>query len=289
MEENRTTDANAAGALAKAAKLAGRAAAAVAAAERLATDVERNAFTLARRAEKALTALAALGGFPETLERARQRAGTLRDAAESSRRRAQASIPALLSEKLAPAGLLLEGALPELRCGLLTLRFRPEAKKPVVEVFYGPGVARLKVLPVDADAVAKAVADAHRELAAEPLDETAFLRALRAAYRVVFARRGEPDDGRPAPLPEVMAEFAFARQPARFRTDPVREAFVSYGRVRFSFDLFRLQRRELDGETLRLGIASREQTRKPEHHLWVPTDLRGHGTHFADLAFRRTA
>lgn len=289
MEENRTTDANTAGALAKAVKQAGRAAADVAAAERLAADVERNAFTLAGRAEKALTALLALDAFPEALARARQRVEALRAAAENARRRAQATIPALLSEKLAPAGLVLEGTLPELRCGLLTLRFRPEAKKPVVEIFYGPGVARLKALPVDVDVVAKAVADTHRELAAAPLDETAFLRALRAAYRMVFARRGEPDDGRPAALPDVMAEYAFARQSAHFRSDPVREAFESYGRVRFSFDLFRLLKRELDGETLRLGVASREQTRRPEHHLWVPTDLRGHGTHFADLAFRRTA
>ncbi|MBP7864710.1 MAG: hypothetical protein KA419_02075 [Acidobacteria bacterium] len=287
MEQDKTLDTNVAGVLAKAAKLAGKAAAASAAAERLAADVERNAFTLAGRAEKALTALAALEGFPEALARARARVEALRDAAESTRRRAQASIPALLAEKLAPAGLVLEGTLPELRCGLLTLRFRPEAKKPVVEVFYGPGVARLKVLPVDAEAVAEAVADVHRDLAAEPLDEVVFLRGLRVAYRMAFARRGEPDDGRPAPLPDVMAEFAFARQAARFRSDPVREAFASYGRVRFSFDLFRLQKRELDGETLRLGVASREQTRKPEHHLWVPTDLRGHGTHFADLAFRR--
>ena len=37
---------------------------------------------------------------------------------------------------------------------------------------------------------------------------------------------------------------------------------------------------------LELGVAAREQASKKEEHLWVPTDDKGNGTHFATIASR---
>lgn len=272
-------------------KRAGRLLAALAAdlsaAEKARARGEQGVFHLADRAARALEALQELETLPALLDAQRARARELREAADTMKRRAHAAIPAALAALLDGAGHSLEGTLPELRFGLLTLRFRMEAKKPQVEILYGPGIATLLRVPVDAARVAEAVRRILDGLARPPLDEEVFLRQLRQACRLARLRQGADDDRKPAPIVAVMAEVAFARQNLSFQADPVREAFASYGRVTFSYDLFRLRRRELDGETLVLGVASREQTKRPENHLWVPTDDRGRGAHFADVAFRR--
>lgn len=273
--------------LARRAVALARAARAAAAAEKLAGDVGQTGARLQKAVGKAARELGACSGTDAALDAVRDLLKRWEVAAEEFRRRAHTAVPSALAARLAPAGIELEGVLPELRAGLWTLRFLLDAKKPRVEVWFGPRVALAKSFPADVGQVALGVESLNRSLAGRPLDEDAFLEDLRAAHRMARLRKGLPDDGSPAPLPDVMAEMAFERQDRRFRTNPARESFRAYGRAEFGFDLFRLRKRDFRGEAVRLGVASREQTRRPEHHLWVPSDLRGKGTHYADLSFRR--
>jgi len=255
--------------------------------EEMTADLQRTAFLLGDEVKKAREQLAAaerLGALPGELEPWLKE---IEGRAEAVRRRARTKIAAELSRLLAAEGMTISGTLPVLTCGLFRLRFRFDASKPHVAIEYGPGIARLGKTPIEAPAIAEALVKVRDELEGEGFEGRTFREELRRAYRMVCLRRGWPEDGRPAPIMEVLAELVFARQPKAFRSDPVRERFQSYGRVRFSYDLFRLRERRLGDEELRLSIATRDQTRRPEDHLWVPVSRSGKGTNYSALSFRR--
>ena len=98
-------------------------------------------------------------------------------------------------------------------------------------------------------------------------------------------RRDEDEQPSAVPIIGVMQEMAFLKQKRSFRTDPTREHFTSYGRVKFSYDLARLKTRRLGGKELRLGVASMQQTKSEKTSLWVPKLLHGNGTHYASVLF----
>jgi hypothetical protein len=193
---------------------------------------------------------------------------------------AAARLAAEVATRLSPEAPL-EGQLPELRWGLLRLEFRLAGPKPEVVVWYGPRIAVLDRAPPEAERVAAAARKARASLDREPLDPQSFLAQVREAYEAARRRRDLPV-GVPVPILETLRELALSRQSPAFRADPVRENYQSYGRVRFSYDLYRA---EHHGGIV-LGVAAHAQTRRPEDHLWVPTSPAGDGTHFATLAVR---
>ncbi len=226
-----------------------------------------------RSAETLLTALAS-----NALELEQLRV-LARDASERHRARFAGE----LSEALDAAGLRLAGRLPVLECGPLTLELTGAAR-PEVKLYYGPRVELLDTIDVDAKLVAAAVTKALAALEPGPLDESAFLSELYAAYRVALVRRGLPQGDKPSIL-DVLAELAFGRQSAAFRQNPSGKGFQGYSRLQFSHDLSRLERRTTTRPggapvELALTVATRDQTRRPQDHLWVG------GTHFALLSFR---
>jgi hypothetical protein len=193
---------------------------------------------------------------------------------------ASARLAALVAERLGRDAPLV-GQLPELRWGLLRLEFRLTGPKREVVIWYGPRVAELARASAAADDIAEAAREARASLDAAPLDPAAFLAELRAAYEAARARR-RAEPGVALPLLEVLREITLARQPAAFRADPIRDHFVSYGRMQFSYDLFRAG----SHKEVSLGVAAHAQTKRPEDHLWVPTSASGDGTHFATIAIR---
>ena len=196
-----------------------------------------------------------------------------RDAAE--RRRAR--FAGELAEALAVRGLTLTGRLPTLECGSLTIEFAGTTK-PEIKVYYGPKVELLDTVAVDAALVAKSVAEALAELDT-PLDEAAFLAELHEAWRLSVARH-RLGPGEKAQIVDVLGEMAFGRQSAAFRSNPTGKGFTAYGRLRFAHDLGRLKTRRFARGELALGVATRDQTKRPIDHLWVA------GTHFSQLSFR---
>jgi hypothetical protein len=194
---------------------------------------------------------------------------------------AGARLAAEVATRLSPE-TPLGGQLPELRWGLLRLEFRLSGPRPQVVLWYGPRVAALGRVPPEAERICAAAREARASLDREPLEPQTFFARVREAYEAARRRR-DLSQGVPVPILEVLRDLALSRQSAAFRADPIREKFRSYGRVQFSYDLFRAG---THGEIV-LGVAAHAQTRRPEDHLWVPTSPTGDGTHFATLALRK--
>ena len=256
--------------------------------ERCDLDDERTTFLLRDRLaslEREIRALSGFSDLPSTLESISSR---LKERADEAFRWAKNSVASSLEKKLADHGLGLSGNFPTLTCGLLTLEFSFEGNGSV-QIFFGPHVERLKQVPIDPEAMAKAVRDIYEALDGEGFDEEAHLDLLFRAYRNT-ALLGQRPVGSTVPITAVMIQAAILKQGKRFFRDPTRSSFTDYGRVRFAYDLSRLGARSIRDHQLHLAVASMEQTRRPEDHLWVPRGPRdSRGTHYAGLAFSRMA
>jgi hypothetical protein len=251
---------------------------ALAAAARLPEDLAASAYfadEIVRDLDAALgnlesSVLGEIAGFRDALRERVQNA--LADAA--------ARLAAQVAERLSPDAPVT-GQLPELRWGLLRLEFQLAGPKRAVVIWYGPRVAALARVAPEPDAVAEAARAARADLDRAPLEPEGFLRELREAYEGARRRRGA-EPAAPVPILEVLRELCLARQSSAFRADPVRDHFRSYGRVQFSYDLYRAG----PCGPVSLGVAAHAQTRNREDHLWVPTGPNGEGTHYATLAVR---
>lgn len=191
-----------------------------------------------------------------------------------------------LEVRLKDAGFALSGHYPELVCGVFSITFETTAKGMAANLFYGPKIGKLAtVVGGDVERIAEAVIAASKELDDSLIEAESFPDLLHRAWTQAHARRGSQAQGA-LPILEVMTELCFVRQSGRFRRNPVRASFKPYGQVSFSYQLFRQGRAEEGELELTLGIATREDVKKKES-LWVPRNLRGLGTHYSTLGFRR--
>jgi hypothetical protein len=256
--------------------------------EKLRSDLNRNAFVLEIQADKLDKALSKLKGFQELIGTAGEWRGKLLKEARQAQEKFKNTIAAALAERLRRHGIQIVGNFPELRCGILTLLFSFE-KGGSVKIYYGPRISLLKKVPVEAGKIAEAVISLLKELNDPPLDDEQFIKELYVSYtRSLVRGEGTKDEGEQpsaVPIVAVMQEIAFMKQKRSFRMDPKKENFVSYGRVRFSYDLARLKTRGFGNKKLRLVIASMEQTKKEGTSLWVPKIPQGDGTHYAFVVF----
>jgi len=218
-------------------------------------------------------------------------ASTLSEMEEAARRSADRELVRLLGDlekRLKESGYPLSGHYPELLCGVFTISFETTARGMTANIYYGPKIARLSsIAGGDVEKVATAVVDAQKELEGSLIRGEEFLEMVLTAWTMAHSRRDT--NGVPGPLPvlEVLSELCFLRQTDRFRRNPIKAAFTPYGQVSFSYQLFLLEERESAGGELTLGIATREDVKNKES-LWVPRNLKGLGTHYSTLGFRRT-
>lgn len=242
--------------------------------------IDANPFAALIAANEARRHCKALAGLADQLGLVDAALADLATRAESLGERAKARLVGELDDALRQDGLELQGRLPSLRCGPLTLELEG-GRKPQVRIQYGPGIALLDTAPLDPAAIAERVRAQLRELeGGGELDSAAFLDEVRAAWRAAVARGGGAA-GDKAPIIAVLGEVAAGRQTQQWRSDPTRSAYRPYARVRFGHDLGRLRsRRTADGAELVLTVATRDQTKRAADHLWIA------GTHYAWLAFR---
>lgn len=195
---------------------------------------------------------------------------------------AQATFGAALEDGLAEAGLPLRGRWPEWMSGPFRIRACPARGEAALD--WGPGAEPLDPAPLDPavvatriPAIAAALKDRH-----EP---DALAERLLRAWRMALAAEGRTDGD--VPLGDLVSLVAFEAQGPRFRERPAKSSWsVPYDRVQLSYDLARLRVVEHDGMTLRLRVATRDQTRR-RGPLWLPDDAGGNGTFFAAARFER--
>ncbi len=240
---------------------------------------------IAERPFEALTSLAtarsscqALSGLGATMDAIEAKVAELTLSSEQNAEREKNRLMAELDEALRRDGYRLEGHVPKLKCGPLTLEL-VTGEQPEIRVHYGPAVALLATCKPVPSEVAAEVRAQMKLLEGEPLDDDVFLKEIRVAWRVAMARGGA-EAGDKVPIVNVIAELAVGRQTRGWRNNPQKLSFQPYGRVQFAHDLARLGTRRVGHEELVLTVATRDQTKSEADHLWVS------GTHYAYVSFK---
>lgn len=184
-----------------------------------------------------------------------------------------------LDGRLKDLGLRLQGNFPHFHASFF--RIRPDLDAGLVKISYGADEEPLGSCDPDPDDVAKILQNTLREFEGTRLPDERFVEQLQVAYQRCL-KMADLRSGEKINILEVLKEFTWLIQGKRFAADPRRENFRGYSRLAFSYHLSKLEQRG----GLALGVAAREQASKKEEHLWVPTDDRGNGTHFATLSFK---
>jgi len=172
-----------------------------------------------------------------------------------------------LQAELAKEGITLDGHLPHLKASFFTIEVDVSRGKAIL--WLGPRQERVCECTLSPTEVAKRIVEQRDRLGAG-LQGTELLERLDQAYRrVVGTRVGER-----APILDVMLEMAFLVQPKRFRSDPRRDNYRTYGRADFSMDLYRARgarsTEALAPKRVELTTATRMYTRSRSTFLWVP-------------------
>lgn len=188
-----------------------------------------------------------------------------------------------LEEELKQEGFRLEGHYPLLKSSFYTLEVNFD--KSTVTIWFGPQQEKLKVCNLSSKVVAKRLLELHNSITKREFDDKVFLSNLYKACEIV-AYKEKRNLEEPLPIVSVLFEYALLVQDDKFKTDPIKENYTSYGRVFFSYDLFRLKERKLNEHELELITATRTYTRKKKDFLWIPTNEEGSGTYVSHIRFR---
>ncbi|MGA1796376.1 MAG: hypothetical protein ACMUIL_11015 [bacterium] len=254
--------------------------------ETLERDIEKNAYLVEERLgkiEERLAQFEDLKDLREDLQRVREFVEEKKRLLDPAKQTLRNYLGAELDRRFREQGWQISGNVPELRVGLLTLEFL--LTQGQVRIWFGPRIELLGKARLSVDSITDTVTTLYKDLeGASFKDEEEFLRLLFDAYGRCIIREGLAP-GATLPIIRWLGEIAWQKQGTKFLADPRREHFTSYGRVQLSYDLFRTKRRQYNDHELRLGIASREQTKRMEENLWVPQSPRGDGTHFASVCF----
>lgn len=191
-----------------------------------------------------------------------------------------------LSHRLISLDLELSGQYPELRAGFFTIE--PDIHKAQATVWYGPKQERMSVCALSPVEVAKQVQSVQKQLGANMEPQEMAHRLEKAYHRTLPGNEGEP-----APINEVLPEFAYLMQDERFHRNPEQDLYRSYTRADFSYDLYGLRQwfrsEPSQPRRLQLIVATRAHTRKRQDFLWIPETKDGRGTTYSHLLFREAA
>ncbi|MEO0071695.1 MAG: hypothetical protein ABIK39_06410 [candidate division WOR-3 bacterium] len=187
------------------------------------------------------------------------------------------------------SGLKIQGQLPLLRVGLFSVRVDFTSGKATI--FWGPEVEKLKSnVKLEPPALAKLLRAYQESLAKKGIKEPMeFLTRLWNGYQRVCLLRGI-SEGERIFLIDLLEELVLMMQPEGFKINPVRERFVEYPRIRFSYDLYLLKRsgvRTVAQRQVRFSVANFDATPDKAKALWVPDNEEGDGTYYSYISFVR--
>jgi len=196
---------------------------------------------------------------------------------------AQKSFGQRLEDALKQVDFELSGHYPLLKVMFYTIEVKLETNGVII--WYGPEQERLDTCKLIPEVTAKKLEASHKKITGRGLDDETFLLNLFGAYEVV-AHRSKKKIGESLPVSDILLEYALLVQNKKFRMDPVKSSYREYGRVFFSYDLYRLKERTVENHELSLVTATRAYTRRRPGFLWVPSNERGDGTYISHIRFR---
>ncbi len=202
------------------------------------------------------------------------------------REEAKKTLGLRLKEAFQKYNLEWEGVLPDIRIKFYKLHFDLDGNK--VDVWYGPKQEKLFSMRLLPEKIAQKLYDVDTQITKKRFDDKSFLSYLWKSYKLA-AFSNHQNIGDPVKISHVLLYFATLIQNKKFQIDPVKSNYSDYGRVFFSYDLYRLKERRLEEENmeLELKIATRAYTERREDFLWVPSNEKGDGSYFSHVVFRR--
>jgi len=185
-----------------------------------------------------------------------------------------------LEEEMTRSGFVLSGHFPLLRTSVYSLEF--DFGRNRVTIWYGPKQDRLGTCMLKAKEISERVTRFHEMITKRAFNDLEFLKGLYRAY-VAAVKKGNKKMGEPLPIISLLRERVSLSRRNKSITNMVRN---NHNRVFFSYDLFRLREKRIDGFELELIIATRMYTRRKEDYLWVPVNEKGQGSFISHVRFR---
>jgi len=188
-----------------------------------------------------------------------------------------------LENALGQVDFELSGNYPLLKVLFYTLEVKLYNNS--VTIWYGPQQERLDTCKPIPEVVAKKLQASHKKIISRNFDDETFLLHLYEAYKAT-AHCSKKTMGDSIPVSDIILEYALLTQNKNFKINPVKSSYREYGRVFFSYDLYRLNQRTIEDHVLSLVTATRAFTRRRSGFLWIPSNERGDGTYISHIKFR---
>ncbi len=188
-----------------------------------------------------------------------------------------------LEDTLEQVEFELSGNYPLLKVLFYTLEVKLYNNN--VTIWYGPQQEQLDACKPIPEVVAKKLQASHKKITSRNFDDETFLLHLFEAYKAT-AHRHKKKIGDSIPVSDIILEYALLTQNKNFKINPVKSSYREYGRVFFSYDLYRLTQRTIEDHVLSLVTATRAYTTRRSGFLWIPSNERGDGTYISHIKFR---
>ncbi|MCW3135350.1 MAG: hypothetical protein N2V77_00180 [Canidatus Methanoxibalbensis ujae] len=187
-----------------------------------------------------------------------------------------------LENELKERGFELRGHYPLLKVSFYTLEVDLENFK--VLIWYGPQQEKLEICKLIPEEIVKKLRIIHDKITQRHFDDNEFLSKVYEAYKISVYRQNKKS-GDQISISDILFEYAFLIQDKKFRTNPLKNNYKEYGRVLFSYDLYRLRERRLNDRELSLITATRAYTRRKSDFLWIPSNEKGDGSYISHIKF----
>jgi len=188
-----------------------------------------------------------------------------------------------LENELRKVGFELRGHYPLFKVSFYTLKVDLENFK--VSIWYGTEQEKLETCKSVPEDIAKKLKIIHDKITQRHFNDNEFLSKVYEAYKSSVYRQNKKL-GDQISISDILFEYAFLIQDKKFRTNPIKDNYKEYGRVLFSYDLYRLKERRVNNKELSLITATRAYTRRKSDFLWIPSNERGDGSYISHIKFR---
>lgn len=187
-----------------------------------------------------------------------------------------------LFEELKKIGIELSGQIPNFSAGLFKIIVNFDEEK--AKIWYGPEQEFVGLVDLDTKKIVTKIKETKEKLSVK-FYEKDFFQTLKRAYEIVV----DYQFGKPAPIIQVLYQFALLLQGTKFLIDPKKENYTSYGRINFSYDLYRLQKTStlnLFNYQFELITATRDLAKDRDKFLWIPINEKGEGTVYSHIKIK---
>jgi len=188
-----------------------------------------------------------------------------------------------LEDALKREGFELGGHYPLLKVLFYTLEVN--LSNGNVTIWYGPQQEKLETCKLMPEIVVQKLKDNHNKIVQRNFEDKLFFTNLYEAYKMAVYRN-DKKIGDALSISEVLLWYAFLIQDKRFKTNPTKNSYKEYGRVFFSYDLYRLKERRIENHELSLITATRAYTKRRSDFLWIPSNEKGDGNYISHIKFR---